>query len=108
MKTLYLDCSMGAAGDMLCAALLQLHPESERVLERIRALHLPGVAVSLEQAVSCDIAGAHFSVTVDGMDEGDGLPEDHRHHGEEQGNNHRHEHHHDDNNGSEGHHHCCE
>ena len=27
MKTLYIDCGMGAAGDMLTAALLELHPD---------------------------------------------------------------------------------
>ena len=30
MKTLYFDLSMGAAGDMLAAALFQLVPEPER------------------------------------------------------------------------------
>ena len=98
MKTLYLDCSMGAAGDMLCAALLQLHPEPERVLDTVRALHLPGVSVSLEQAASCDITGAHFSVTVDGVDEGDGLHEDHHPHADG-------EQHHDHTDGGEHHHH---
>ena len=70
MKILYLDCGMGAAGDMLSAALLQLHPAPETVLDKIRAMRLPGVSVALEERSSCGVRGAHYSVTVDGAEEG--------------------------------------
>ena len=43
MRTLYLECAMGAAGDMLMAALLELHPDPEGFLGRMNALGLPGV-----------------------------------------------------------------
>ncbi|MBQ4370665.1 MAG: DUF111 family protein, partial [Oscillospiraceae bacterium] len=32
MKTLFFDCSMGAAGDMLAAALLGIFPEGEKLI----------------------------------------------------------------------------
>ena len=35
MRTIYLECGMGAAGDMLTAALLELHPDSRDFLRRL-------------------------------------------------------------------------
>ena len=48
MNTLYLDCSMGAAGDMLTAALLELLPDRAGFLRRLNSLGLPGVAFRAE------------------------------------------------------------
>ena len=69
MKTLYLDCGMGAAGDMLTAALLELLPEPEKFLEELNALAIPGVAVTKEQVSKCGILGTHVSVKVHGEEE---------------------------------------
>ena len=64
MKILYLDCAMGAAGDMLMAALLELHPQPEAFLSRLNSLGLPGIRVERKDAVKCGIRGTHVSVYV--------------------------------------------
>lgn len=69
MKTLYLDCSMGAAGDMLTAALLELLPDPEAFVAGLNGLGLPGVEFRREDAVKCGIAGTHMSVLVHGQEE---------------------------------------
>lgn len=69
MKTLYLDCGMGAAGDMLAAALLELLPDGDAFLEEVNTLGIPGVRIERETAVKCGITGTHISVTVNGMEE---------------------------------------
>lgn len=69
MKTLYLDCSMGAAGDMLTAALLELIPDPDQFVEELNALGIPGVRVTREKAIKCGITGTHISVTVNGEEE---------------------------------------
>lgn len=87
MKTLYLDCGMGAAGDMLAAALLELLPDGDAFLQEVNALGLPGVRVERERAVKCGITGTHLRVTVHGEEE-----ESHDHHGHDHPHNHDHSH----------------
>lgn len=122
MRTIYLDCGMGAAGDMLMAALLELCPEKqEEFLGKMNGLGLPGVKVEAEPAVKCGITGTHMNVTVFGEEEesedvhdhghahthsheacesaaADGLHSHDHHHGEHvhshDGHDHSHHHHH--------------
>ena len=94
MKTLYLECGMGAAGDMLTAALLELAGNREAFLEKMNSLGLPGVQVAAEAAEKCGITGTHMRVTVNGTEEESGDEHGHHHdHGHEQVHHHGHEHH---------------
>ena len=94
MRTLYLDCGMGAAGDMLTAALLELLPDPAGFTERLNALGLPGVEYRPERSVKCGIAGTHMSVLVHGAEEGEAHGHAHEH-DHTHGHVHDHEHHHD-------------
>ena len=69
MKTLFLDCSMGAAGDMLTAALMELLPDRAGFVERLNKLGIPGVEYAPEPAVKCGITGTHMRVLVHGAEE---------------------------------------
>ena len=87
MKILFLDCGMGAAGDMLTAALVELLPDSDKFMERLNALSIPDVQFRKENAVKCGITGTHISVTARGIEEGEEMyahghsHEHHHHHG---------------------------
>ena len=90
MKILYLDCGMGAAGDMLTAALLELLPDPDAFLARLNALGIPGVRFEKESAVKCGISGTHMHVYVDGEEEGTGDAADASAHEHGHGHVHRH------------------
>ena len=70
MRTIYLDCSMGAAGDMLMGTLYELLPEKDEFLRRMCALGLPGIEIAAEPAVRCGVSGTHMRVLVHGAEEG--------------------------------------
>lgn len=78
MRTLYIDCGMGAAGDMLTAALLELVPDPAAFLSRLNSLGIPGVTYETAPSRKCGILGTHVTVRVHGAAEGD--DHDHHHH----------------------------
>lgn len=69
MKILYLDCGMGAAGDMLAGALLELLPNPQEFVDEMNGLGIPGVRIRRERAVRAGITGTHFRVEVRGQEE---------------------------------------
>lgn len=109
MRILYLDCGMGAAGDMLAGALVSLlsKEEQESFIKMINNIGVDGVKVSLSDDAKCGITGKHFRVEIDGVEEHSHDVHEHEHHHEhEQEHGHHHEHgdgHNDNDN--HGHHH---
>ncbi len=94
MKTLYLDCSMGAAGDMLSAALIELFEDPSKIADKLNAIGIPDVCYSIEPSVKCGITGTHMTVTVNGTEENEHL-HDHHHHDDDHDHDHDYDHHHD-------------
>ncbi len=91
MKTLYLDCSMGAAGDMLTAALLELFENREEIIRELNDLGIPHVQFERETVNKCGIRGTHIHVRVHGMEEGE-FHTDHQEKSEEAAREHHHGH----------------
>ena len=103
MNTLYIECKMGAAGDMLTAALLELVPDNEAFVEKLNNVGIPGVEYRAERSVKCGITGTHMTVTVNGAEEDEHMHEHHHQdHDQDHHHHHDHDHHHD---GGDGHHH---
>lgn len=80
MRTLYIDCGMGAAGDMLAAALLELCDDQEETLTRLNGLGIPHTHFAAEQAEKKGITGTHLKVEVHGQEELDHHHDHHHHH----------------------------
>lgn len=122
MKTLYLECNMGAAGDMLMAALYELLPQAQKdaFLDAMNRL-FPGVTVTPRSAVTCGIAGTRMEVLVHGREEhshdvalgtAQNAIHDHSHetahdeaHHSHEHHDHEHDHEHSHEHGHEHHHH---
>ena len=83
MNILYFDLGMGAAGDMLSAALYELLDEKGRkeYTRKMDALSLEDMSVSMRRVQKCGIKGTHMEV----LRRGEPLDEVH----------HEHDHHHD-------------
>lgn len=69
MRTLFFDCGMGAAGDMLTAALLDTLEDKDSFIKAFNALGLPGVKMALAEAETCGIRGSRVHIYVHGQEE---------------------------------------
>ena len=122
MRTIYFDCSMGAAGDMLTAALYELLDNKQEFIDKINSIGLDKVKISAESSTKCGIVGTHMNVLIDGVSEEDMMHEhehhhdhdnehdhddhhDHEHHHDHHDEHHDHEHHHDHDHHHHHHHH---
>ena len=90
---------MGAAGDMLTAALLEIVPDKDKCVRELNAIGIPGVRFEAAPSVKCGITGTHVSVKIDGVLEADLLSDAEHHyehdHSQEHGHHHGHGYDHD-------------
>ena len=94
MKTLYIECNMGAAGDMLLSSLAELTGDVKACEKELNSLGIPDVTYEFEKSVKCGIEGTHAHVAVNGVEEDEHMHE-HAHEGHVHTHEHEHEHHHD-------------
>ena len=101
MKTLYFECGMGAAGDMMTAALLEIvcradqgssdrvdYNKMERFVSRFNGIGIPGVTMKAEKGEKQGVTGTHVRILVNGEEEHEPEVADHHH----EHHHHHHEH----------------
>lgn len=89
MKTLYIECNMGVAGDMLGAALLEVYGDRDGFLRMVNEAGIEGISVSAYDCIRCGIIGTKLNVNVYGETE-----HEHHEHSHEHDHYHSHEHSH--------------
>ena len=98
MRTLYLDCSMGAAGNILAGALYELLNDTEKIdfIKQINNIGLLKTVISVEKVEKCGIFGTYIDVSVDGIKEEHLFDKEPHHHNINHidKHNHNHTHHH--------------
>ena len=69
MKTIYLECNMGAAGDMIMGSLLELCDDPKEIIEILNTVGIPGIEVDAEKTAKLGITGTQVVVKVNGEEE---------------------------------------
>ncbi len=101
MRTLYLECNMGASGDMLMGALYELLPDSGKDMfqKNMNSLFPKQLMVSAIPSEKCGIWGTKMNVVILGQEEHPDTSNSHSHLSQAAGESHSHgdagqEHHH--------------
>ena len=82
MKHMYIDCSMGAAGDMITAALIELMPDMDKAVDELNAMGIPGIKYEAYELEKAGVTATYMKVTYKGVQElsGDVHESAHQHH----------------------------
>ena len=48
MRTIYVECNMGASGDMLMTAFLELHQNPDKFIEKLNSIGIPKIRFERE------------------------------------------------------------
>lgn len=96
MRTLYFECQMGAAGDMLMSALYELleTEQQKEFISKMEQINIGKVQLIPNRKKQCGIIGTQMQVMIDGQEERIHTKEHFHHHGDNK-EAHRHEHSHD-------------
>ena len=64
MRTIYIECSMGIAGDMLMGALYELLDDTGRneFIRSINSAGIPEVTVRAAESIKCGVKGTHMEL----------------------------------------------
>ena len=98
MKTLYIQCNMGCAGDMLMSALSELLPNKDEFFKKLNEIGLTDVKYESKAVERCGITGTLTDVKIGGKIE-ESIDNDHHHeHHHHNNDEHKHSHHHEHSN----------
>lgn len=97
MRTLFIETTMGASGDMLLGSLIGLMDDPKAFVKRLNELGIDGLEAECKTGKSMGIAGNRLIVRIDGKEEGGHHDHDHKHH-------HDHDRHHEHDYHSKDHH----
>jgi len=93
MRTLYLDCVSGIAGDMTLSALVDLGADSDYIRSHLEKLPIDAFEIAFEPVMRRGIAARWLKLTFTGQDHDHSHEHEHAHH-REHDHHHSHEHEH--------------
>ena len=74
---IYFECNMGAAGDMIASALVDLFEDKEQIVRELNSLGLPHTNIIHSEKQQSGISGTHLDIIINGEEE---TPDHHGHH----------------------------